>query len=103
MPSWPGLSPQVEFTRLAAVKSAEIGRARVPVPSTSLVPQDKVRRGCPARGRAGRASSSNQSQAETVARRSPLRLLLGEGSLEIIPQLDLGAVLVHDHALLDHR
>src|SRR6476619_7862932 len=32
-----------------------------------------------------------------------LRLLLGERSLEIVPQLDLGAVLVHDHALLDHR
>src|SRR5262245_46630848 len=35
-PSWPGLSPQVGFTRLAALKNAQLGRARVAVPSTSF-------------------------------------------------------------------
>jgi alpha-1,2-mannosyltransferase len=34
-PSWPGLSPQVGFTRLAAHNSAEVGQARPPMPSTS--------------------------------------------------------------------
>jgi putative ABC transport system substrate-binding protein len=33
--SCPGLSPQVEFTRLAALNAAELGQARVPVASTS--------------------------------------------------------------------
>jgi succinyl-CoA synthetase beta subunit len=33
--SWPGLSPQVGSTRLAAVNNAELGQARVRVPSTS--------------------------------------------------------------------
>jgi hypothetical protein len=32
--SWPGLSPQVGFTRLAAPNNAQLGRARVAVPST---------------------------------------------------------------------
>src|ERR1700730_18583738 len=35
--------------------------------------------------------------------RRRLRLGPREGALQIIPQLDLGAVLVHDHALLQHR
>jgi len=34
-PSWPGLSPQVGFIRLAAHNSAEVGQARLPMPSTS--------------------------------------------------------------------
>jgi hypothetical protein len=33
--SWPGSSPQVGFTRLAALYSAELAQARVPMPSTS--------------------------------------------------------------------
>src|SRR4029453_994258 len=33
--SWPGLSPQVGFPRLAALYSAELGQARLPMPSTS--------------------------------------------------------------------
>src|SRR5258707_2654905 len=32
-PSLPGLTPQVGFTRLAALKNAELGQARVPVQS----------------------------------------------------------------------
>src|ERR1700692_2285151 len=32
-----------------------------------------------------------------------VRLGLYERALEIVPELNLGAVLVHDHALLDHR
>jgi acetate---CoA ligase (ADP-forming) len=35
LPSWPGLSAQVGSTRLAAVNNAELGQARVRVPSTS--------------------------------------------------------------------
>jgi len=31
--SWPGLSPQVGYTRLAALNCAELGPARVPMPS----------------------------------------------------------------------
>src|SRR5438067_12872718 len=34
-PSWPGLTPQVGFTRLAALNTAEVGQARLPMPSTS--------------------------------------------------------------------
>ena len=36
LPSWPGLSPQVEFTRLAALNRADLGQARGPMPSTPL-------------------------------------------------------------------
>src|SRR5260370_1392683 len=43
------------------------------------------------------------AKPEQAARPSPLRLLLGKHRLEIVPQLDLGAVLVHDKALLHHR
>ena len=35
--SWPGLSPQVGYTRLAALNYAQLGQARVALPSTSLV------------------------------------------------------------------
>src|SRR5262245_32255945 len=45
--SWPGLSPQVGFTRPAQSNSAEVGRARLPVPSTSYF-WISLRRGCPA-------------------------------------------------------
>jgi hypothetical protein len=33
----PGLTPQVGFTRLAAIKTAELGQARVPVQSILVV------------------------------------------------------------------
>src|SRR5438132_472394 len=33
--SWPGLSSQVGFTRLATLNDAQLGQARVAVPSTS--------------------------------------------------------------------
>jgi hypothetical protein len=33
--SWPGLSTQVEYTRLASDQSADLGQARGPMPSTS--------------------------------------------------------------------
>ncbi|HLL26213.1 MAG TPA: FAD-linked oxidase C-terminal domain-containing protein [Xanthobacteraceae bacterium] len=46
--SWPGSSPQVGSTRLAAYASAELGQARVPLPSTSSLPQ-----GVDARHKAG--------------------------------------------------
>ena len=35
-PSWPGLTPQVGFTRLAALNTAELGQARVPMQSIIL-------------------------------------------------------------------
>src|SRR4029453_2377882 len=40
--SWPGLSPQVGFTRLAALYSAELGQARLPMtsPLSSEAPKD---------------------------------------------------------------
>jgi hypothetical protein len=41
LPSWPGLSPQVAFTRLAALNIAELGQARVPMASTSLLDQGR--------------------------------------------------------------
>src|SRR5213076_1465706 len=40
--SWPGLSWQVGFTRLAAVNSAQLGQARVAVPSTSSFDAQKT-------------------------------------------------------------
>src|SRR5262245_49740574 len=52
-PSWPGIavrrtacfrapmSPQVGFTRLAAVYNAEVGLARLPMPSTSCSSQSR--------------------------------------------------------------
>ena len=40
--SWPGSSPQVGFTRLAALYSAELGQARVPMPSTSYFRRQDV-------------------------------------------------------------
>jgi lysophospholipase L1-like esterase len=36
-PLWPGLTPQVGFTRLAALTSSEVGQARLPRPSTSFL------------------------------------------------------------------
>ncbi len=44
--SWPGLSSQVGFTRLATLLRAQLGQARVAVPSMSLLRHE--RRGCPA-------------------------------------------------------
>src|SRR5215468_3757305 len=40
-PSWPGLSPQVGFSRLAALYDSGLGQARVPVPSTSFVVEER--------------------------------------------------------------
>jgi len=40
--SWPGSSSQVGFTRLAPLNSAELGQARVQVPSTSSLPPKDV-------------------------------------------------------------
>jgi hypothetical protein len=43
------------------------------------------------------------TQAENLLRRRCLRPRPGERAFEIIPQLNLRAVLVHDRALLQHR
>src|SRR5262249_55429024 len=53
--SWPGLSPQVGFIRLAAVNSTELGHARVPLPSTS--PLEAQKTWMPAASARSRASS----------------------------------------------
>ncbi|SRR5260221_3135274 len=50
--SWPGLSSQVGYIRLATRCYAEVGQARLPVPSTTSIRVTPVRRGCPAHRRA---------------------------------------------------
>jgi hypothetical protein len=73
LPSWPGLSPQVG--RLAALNSAQLGRARVAVPSTSLFEATKDVDARAKRGHDGRRDDSIWPD-DALGRRVRLALLM---------------------------
>src|SRR5262245_30609277 len=56
MPSLPGLTPQVGYTRLAAHKSAQLGQARVAMQSTLFVKSFREEDGCAGHKRDFRSS-----------------------------------------------
>jgi DNA-directed DNA polymerase III PolC len=83
--SWPGLSSQVGFTRLVAINAAEVGQARLPMPSTSFL--NEKTEDVDARHRAGH-DESGASLAYDSVRDVWLRTALSPRVLERLADAD---------------
>src|SRR5215469_6072113 len=73
--------------------------------SAATEPAAAVKRQSAANSRRPASISSSVKSAVAMAGggRPASRLLLSEGGFEVVEQFDLGAVLMHDHRLLDNR